>query len=226
MAAAAGGALSRTGEVPDAERPVGSVDFVANAGGAITVAGWAIDPDTVDPIDVHVYVDGVLTTGARSDRERSDVGAAFPRFGARHGYETTFDATPGAHTVCVYAINDGPPDHPLLGCRPVTVIARDVAAPVGALDLVERVGNNVRVAGWAIDPDTKGPIQVHVHAGPILGTVADRSRTDVGTAFPKSGDLHGFDATLPVGPERLTVCVYAINNNLIGPHTPLGCRAI
>ena len=190
------------------------------------VAGWAIDPDTTEPIDVHVYVDGKIAGGTNADRERADIGTIFPAFGARHGFDATFSAAPGVHNVCAYAINDGPPEHTLLACKSVTVIARDAAAPFGSVDLVERVNGGVRVAGWAIDPDTNGPIQVHVHAGSIVGTVADRSRTDVGKAFPQAGEFHGFDAVLPAGAGRVNACVYAINNNLIGPHTPLGCKLI
>ena len=211
---------------PHATRPVGSFDTLASVNGAINLAGWALDPDTTDPIDVHVYVDGVLAGGTPANRSRTDVGAVFPGYGDRHGFEGTFAATPGVHTVCAYAINDGPPDHTLLACRSLTVIARDAAAPFGSLDVIARSGTSVRVAGWAIDPDTNAPIPVHVYIGASgIAINADRSRSDVGAAFHK-GDNHGFDAVLPIGTAPTQVCAYGINNNGVGPHTLLGCRTV
>ena len=75
-------------------------------------------------------------------------------------------------------------------------------------------------------PDTNEPISVHVYVG-TAGTAitADRSRADV-QAVLNRGDRHGFDVVLPI-PNGLTqVCVYAINNNAVGPHTLLACRAV
>src|SRR5439155_3129225 len=40
-------------------RPFGVVDHVARIAEGVQVWGWAIDPDTADPIAVHVYVQGV-----------------------------------------------------------------------------------------------------------------------------------------------------------------------
>jgi len=99
--------------------PYGAVDVVGAGGGNLTVAGWAIDPDTADPIEVHVYVDSV-GRALVADRTRSDVAAAFPGYGANHGYEATFPIPPGSHQVCIYAINKGPGANRLLACRTVT----------------------------------------------------------------------------------------------------------
>ena len=191
------------------------------------MVGWAQDADAPDAaIDVHVYVDGKLAGGTPANRSRTDVGAAYPASGPFHGFDATFDAAPGPHTVCAYAINDGPPDHSLLGCRVLTVIARDAAAPFGSLDVVARSGTTVRVAGWAIDPDTNAPIAVHVYVGAAgVGVTADGSRTDV-QAILNRGDRHGFDVTLSIPSALTQVCAYGINNNGLGPNTLLGCRTI
>ena len=84
----------RTVVVPDSS-PFGSLDSVVGGAGSLTASGWAIDPDTADPIQVHVYVDGgaVVTT---ADRSRPDVGAAFPSAGPNHGYSSTIATTRGA----------------------------------------------------------------------------------------------------------------------------------
>ncbi|MFE4469954.1 hypothetical protein ACFRFH_14170 [Leifsonia sp. NPDC056824] len=100
--------------------PIGNLDSVQAVAGGIRTTGWTIDPDTVAPITVHIYVDA---TGApyQADRQRSDVGAIYPVYGASHGFDQTITAAPGTHTVCVYAINTGPGGNVALGCRSVLV---------------------------------------------------------------------------------------------------------
>ena len=211
---------------PRAARPFGSFDVAASVDGAINVAGWAIDPDTADPIDVHVYVDAKIAGGTRADRARSDVGALFPASGPNHGFDASFAAAPGPHNVCAYAINDGPADHTFLGCKTMTVTPKDSTPPVGAVDVVARSNGNVRVAGWALDPDDNAPIAVHVYVG-TSGTAvtADRSRADVQAALNR-GDRHGYDVTLPIPTNRTQVCVYGINNSGVGPNPLIGCRTV
>jgi len=100
---------------------IGSVDTVTTTATSISVAGWAIDPDTTDPITVHVYVDGHPVFGTVANSLRTDVGAAF-HMGDQHGYDVTFPATAGVHTVCVYALDSaGSGTNPQLGCRTATV---------------------------------------------------------------------------------------------------------
>ncbi|MEC5156077.1 hypothetical protein RCH23_003485, partial [Cryobacterium sp. CAN_C3] len=52
---------------------------------------------------------------------RADIAAVYPAYGALHGLSEKVAAAPGAHNVCVYAINTGAGGHSLLGCRMVTV---------------------------------------------------------------------------------------------------------
>jgi hypothetical protein len=97
--------------------PFGSVDSVVSAGGGFRVRGWVIDPDTTDPIKVHVYVDGAIKGEFTAGVSRPDVGAAFSGFGAEHGFDLTVSATPGLHNVCVYGINQAQGTNALIGCR-------------------------------------------------------------------------------------------------------------
>jgi len=79
------------------------------------VVGWAIDPDTADPINVRVYADGEYMGGRHASRSRPDVGAAYPAHGSNHGFG--IDITTNAAEVCAYAINDrGGDNNALLGC--------------------------------------------------------------------------------------------------------------
>ena len=89
--------------------------------GRVAVAGWAIDPDTASPTDVHVYVDGTLAVVGPANQTRPDVGIAYPLYGPNHGFSISAPISRGRHEVCVYAINQGPgTENRLLACRTVT----------------------------------------------------------------------------------------------------------
>ncbi len=205
--------------------PVGALDAAKGVDGGIEVAGWAIDPDTADPIAVHLYVDSI-GTAVLADRARPDLPAHYPDYGPNHGYSTKLPATPGAHRVCAYAINAGPGGTATLGCADVTVPAStDLGRPpIGAFDALTVKENIATASGWALDPDSTGSIGVHLYVGD-KGTAytADESRADVAQAYPGYGPDHGFaeQLTLPLGSTQ--VCAYAINTGA-GGHTLLGCR--
>lgn len=106
--------------VPDGN-PFGHFDSAArSSGGGVRVAGWAIDPNTVNAVEVHAYVNGTFVGAFSAGTSRSDVGAAFPAFGANHGFDTIVWDPGGPLQVCLFAINVGPGStNPLLGCRSV-----------------------------------------------------------------------------------------------------------
>ena len=205
--------------------PRGAIDQISASGTTLTVRGWALDPDTTSPIGVHVYVDGA-GVALVADGARPDVGAAFG-LGSAHGYTHTRTLTPGQHSVCVYAINDGAGGNTTLGCGSVTVAAPTVstAAPRGAIDEISASGTTLTVRGWALDPDTTSPIGVHVYVdGAGVALVADGARPDVGAAFGL-GSAHGYTHTRTLTPGQHSVCVYAINDGP-GQNTTLGCAAV
>jgi hypothetical protein len=203
-----------------ASSPIGALDLATRVPGGIRVAGWALDLDTTAALDIHVYVDGALISIGRANRERTDVAALYPGYGNSHGFDLTVPAGPGRHDVCVYGINQAAGTNALIGCSSVTVNS----IPIGALDLVERRGTEVRVSGWTIDPDVTDAVDVHVYIdGVVVGsTRADRPRSDIGAAFPEYGAAHGFDATFNA-PGASLVCAYAINVEA-GNNQLLGCR--
>ncbi len=97
--------------------PVGHLDAVTSANGVRTVDGWTFDPDTTQPITIHLYVDWRPVVAVVADRARPDVGAAFPFMGANHGFRFSLPLGAGQHSVCVFAINVGPgAGNPLIGC--------------------------------------------------------------------------------------------------------------
>jgi hypothetical protein len=184
------------------------------------MTGWAIDPDAAGPIDVDLYVNGVMAGRVHASAARPDVGGAYPPWGDRHGFDVSLGSTGGL--VCAYAINVGPGGgNPLLGCR--NVIGSN---PIGSLDIVSSQNGAIRVAGWTLDGDADGPIAVdfYLNGGMLARLTAAGNRPDVAAAYPAWGPLHGYDVSIPT--PRGTVCVYAIN---VGPGTSnplLGCRSV
>lgn len=207
--------------------PNGALDSVTAARGGVSVAGWAIDPDTTTPTSVHIYVDD---TGLAIDANghRPDLAPYYPAYGTQHGFATTVPTTPGPHRVCAYAINVGPGYTTTLGCSTVTVPgSADLGRPpFGNFDAAIVNGSTAAVSGWAIDPDTTEPIPVHLYVGGVgAAYVADKSRDDVGAVYPMYGVAHGFSEQLQLPSGRSDVCAYAINTGA-GGHTFLGCRSV
>jgi L,D-peptidoglycan transpeptidase YkuD (ErfK/YbiS/YcfS/YnhG family) len=123
VGAAATAPVTEANRLAATHNPDGRLDTAtALGGGRVSVTGWAFDPDDVDAqLAVHVYADGRGLVSIRTGVPRPDV-QALKGAGPNQGYATTVTLTPGAHTVCTYAINiligTG---NPRLGCRTVTV---------------------------------------------------------------------------------------------------------
>jgi hypothetical protein len=190
------------------------VDSVTAGPGSVTAAGWAIDPDSAAPIMVQMYVDGSANAVVWASRPRPDVGAAFPAFGANHGFNLTMAATPGRHTVCLFAINTGPGSSRQLSCHIVSTTNN----PIGHVDSVSSGPSTVTAAGWAVDPDSPAPIMVQMYVDGRANAVtwASRPRPDIAAAYPSAGPNHGFTLTMRTTPGLHRVCLFAINT---GPGT-------
>ncbi|MEV7972536.1 hypothetical protein [Cellulomonas sp. NPDC089187] len=206
-------------------QPFGSVDSAAGTGGnSITVAGWAIDRDTPSSaLGIHVYVDGKYAGNGTANATRQDVHNAY-QLGANHGFNFSVPATPGAHQVCVFAIDANGGNNPQLGCRDITVANQ---VPIGSFDMLTAGTGTMTVAGWAIDPDTTAPIKVHVYVDGVysLQGTADVSRPDVGAAYGK-GSLHGYSLSLNATAGAHSVCVYALDSAHQANNRQLSCRTV
>ena len=198
---------------------------ISTAGGELSVGGWVIDPDVGDPVDVHIYMDGRLVGQTTADQGRPDVEAAFPGFGSDHGFSASLnDVAAGSHTVCAYGISRGPGGNILLGCRVTEVLIN----PFGNVDSAKATTTDLKMDGWAMDVYTAGPIDVHIYIDGQLrkAITADRSRPDVGSAYPGFGANHGFSTDIDnvVSGSHL-VCAYGINTGP-GGNALLGCRTV
>ena len=98
--------------------PTGALDEATRTSPTTTtVRGWALDPDTASPVDVHAYLDGRFAGATTATAPRGDVAAAHPGWGAAHGYTLTVPTRPGQR-LCTYAINTLQGDtNTTLGCR-------------------------------------------------------------------------------------------------------------
>ena len=209
--------------------PIGNVEAVSTAPNSLKVSGWALDPDTALPIAVHVYVDSV-GVAYTANRDRPDIGAAYPGYGSAHGFAETIAASAGPHRVCAYGINTGAGGHTLLSCKDVVVPAPAIVdqgrAPVGNVESVAVGAGKISVVGWALDPDTASSIGVHVYVDSVgVAYTANRDRPDIGAAYPAYGPAHGFVESIVAAAGSHRVCVYGINTGA-GGHTLIGCQTV
>jgi hypothetical protein len=190
--------------------PFGFFDVGLPRPGGGTLVGWALDPDTTAPIAVHVYVDGTLAGAFLANGQRPDVGAAFGN-GSAHGFNVAVDIPVGNHQVCIYAIDANGDPNAVIECGAANLDG----TPFGFPDVLEASGSSIRVAGWAIDPDTVATVSVHVYINEQLTVLtANRPRPDVGAAYPAYGPNHGYDGLAAVPPSARgggNFCVFLPN---------------
>ena len=134
--------------------PFGTLDRATGSAGAIAVEGWAMDPNSTAPIEVHVYVGDTKAGKVLANVSRPGVDATFHR-GAMFGYKTTVPAAAGSHRVCVDAINVGNGANHRIGCRDVTVVAlQTLGAPTPTISGAAQVGTtlSVQAGEWKPSP--------------------------------------------------------------------------
>lgn len=194
----------------------------AKAPGQLTVRGWAIDPDVVDPVRIHLYVDGELKSKFTADTPKTSLSSAFHGYGVNHSFSTTVsDLSVGNHEVCMIAIGVGEGGN--------TAQCRTVSTPTGSpiIHIDQAAGTGIGVStirGWSIDPDITGAVQVQVLIdGKVSSNVtADSSKAGLNAAFPGYGNAHGFSVRATgIAPGQHTACVRAIN--LGGGTTTVQC---
>ena len=200
--------------------PIGALDLVQTSPTTVRIAGWALDPDETNPIQIHVYLGDALYAVVAGG-SRPDVGSIYG-MGDNHGFDATFTVTPGEHQLCVYAINTPPGINQLIACR----VVRAGNAPVGVIDSATATADAITITGWAFDPDTTDSIGVHFYVdGRWAGvTTASSPRADVGAVYGH-GDNHGYTTTLPATSGTHHVCAYAIDTNG-GTNPEIACRTV
>lgn len=215
---------------PTGHAPFGNLELVAQRGAGVRVVGWAIDPDTPDPVEVHIRVGDRGDRVERADRNRPDIALAFPDKGADHGFEYAVDGLgPGRHQVCVWVPDVGVGgDTRMLGCRDVVVAVDpfgNFESATGNAEPGDATGT-VRVTGWAADPETSDPTTVGVvlDGRDVLVRSTDVIRPDVEAAFGL-GAVRGFDISFPAPTGHHRVCVVAGNVGFGAPRF-IGCHDV
>ncbi len=113
--------------------PIGNLDSVVRRGSTFRLGGWALDGDTADAVEVHVYVNGTIAAVGRADEVRYDIQALYPAFGAGHGFEITAPIGRWPAEVCAYAINVGTGSvNSSLGCRTLPAVTAAACPVAGA----------------------------------------------------------------------------------------------
>ncbi len=205
--------------------PVGALEGVRQDLGLVHVTGWALDPDTVDPVVTRLIVDGNDSPVVPTQTTRPDIGLRWPGLGDLHGVAADLALDEGPHTVCLTAADlVAPGTDKQLGCRSVTVRH----TPVGALDLVRRGPDGVLVQGWGLDPDTTGPVTTGVTVdGTVVSTPsANLVRTGLPATWARTGTAHGFTTVLDLATGTHTVCVVLHDAVAPGADTQLPCRSV
>ena len=210
--------------------PYGRFEHASTAPGEIRVQGWAIDPDTADPVGVHVYVDGRFETAVLADIDRPDVESGWPGNGSAHGFDATLRVLGGERSVCIYAINQYSGGYnPRLGCTTVDV-PETTYLPIGNVDSVTPGTGTLTAMGWALDQDVlTDPVQVHVYVDGVMraSVTANRPRGDIATAYPGAGPYHGWEtAAITVTSGVHNVCAYGINIHGGSSNPRLACRSV
>lgn len=101
-------------------------------------------------------------------------------------------------------------------------------SPVGSLDKLEEVDGGVDLSGWAIDPNTPGPVTVRatVDGAGVVDHTASDPHAELPAPFVAYGANHGFafHLDMPYGGVH-EVCGVAVNV-LDGHDTRLGCIGV
>ncbi len=198
-------------------RPFGSFDVATWSNGTIEVAGWAIDPDTTEPVDIEFFVDGVPRAGTIAFRHRPDVGRVHPLYGDHHGFSHRFSMSlaPGPHEICVRAVDTTDRQRVLIGCKPITVPGAVASEPKGAITAIGGGQRTIGVAGWALDTANTAPVWVWIVVDDQWHFVpANRPMWGLAFFYPRHGDDHGYAAFIRANPGARRVCVASFTVDL------------
>lgn len=206
--------------------PFGVAERIARVPEGVAVSGWIIDDDAGQgSVPYVVNVGGSWYGPFPSDAPRPDLNGLYDWAGNRHGFGTVVPLPEtGPVWVCVHPVDVGGSLPSVLGCAQITISH----AVEGVLEVAGAGTDDVKLSGWAFDPDSRAPLDITVTLnsqtyGPYR---ADVSRLDLSAAFGIE-DRHGFDVRVPLLAGGYGVaCAYASN---IGPGSGpvlLGCSEV
>ncbi len=212
-------------KLPGSPKRINTINYLPTgrfeSADSIHATGWAYDKNAgVNPINVHIYIDGVPTANITANLPMPDLVKSKKIPDPNHGfdYQLPADLSIGKHIIDIYAINipegknrrlPGSPKRINKINNPIpTPINHD---PIGNLDGADAI----HTTGWAYDQDNgTNPINVHIYidGNPIANVLANLPRPDLVSSGITPDPFHGFDyAFVGLSAGTHTVDVYAIN---------------
>ncbi len=207
--------------------PTGVLESISQSSGNISVSGWAFAPGDDKAVDVDLYVDDVRTSTVRANVQRRDLAKTFGNSGAAHGFAAELAVPTSASKICASITDPQTGEAIGLGCFNMnTASSARSEPPFGAVDKVKGRDGDIRVVGWALDPNGGNvEVAIIVDGLEVARGSADRPRADVALAHPNAVDTAGFKLTVPASPGPKRVCVYVVGSD--GADGPiLGCADV
>lgn len=209
--------------------PFGFLDAATGAAGALTVTGWAFDPNAYGTAaTIHLYVGGPAGDAnaqgfdlGPANQVRTDVAKAYPGTGNNHGFNKAVVTTKrGSQKVYLYALNVGGThgDNALIGSATVTINATAAltATPTPTIRGTVKVGRalTASVGSWQPSPVTLG-YQWLKNGSPVSGaTKASYTLTpaDLGATMSVRviGSKSGYTPTAKTSASTVKVSVGAL----------------
>lgn len=149
------------GRVDAPGTPVGHLDDLEGSVATIQVTGWALDPQTAEPVRVQVTRNGAVVATVDADEERTDLGGAAEHYGTLHGFDATITPEPGRNRVCVRIIGVGGGGDADAGCAEIDhevaeVDAQGAVPAVPDLPVTPSVGATAAKALAVVDDVVQG----------------------------------------------------------------------
>ncbi|BCJ65758.1 hypothetical protein GCM10009779_02010 [Polymorphospora rubra] len=147
----------------------------------IHIWGWTADDDApTTPLTVSISIDGKPAHTMTANQVRTDVAAAYPKYGAAHGFEVVLPASAAGHNVCVTAVSVGGGANKGV-CRQMDQIDRFVA---------ERIDYDLSARGWNLALDNYEHVR-ESNASAVDQSFAISGSTQVNESASWT-DSHGF----------------------------------
>jgi hypothetical protein len=226
---------SASGDLPYAALPYGALESVAATASGVRLVGWAHDPRRPgSPVQLAVVEDERVLHLISTGQQRSVPGGTPSAHdpvpdGARAAaaFDVTVPAGPGVHTYAVHALQPAAAAGPAaaataLGSR--TVRAQR-GGPIGTVDPLHRMGTQLRLTGWAYDPDRPAAeltVTVFCDGAALSTHRTGLERPDLAGTGGALG-RHGFQVSLPELAGTHTYGVYAESG---GVRSMIGSRTI
>lgn len=212
--------------------PVGSVDQMTRNGVEVGFSGWTFDPESADPIAIKVSVNFGDVVVVAADADRPDIAAAYPSYGASHGFVSSilvpyYQQLDPSVTICITAVNIRSGADKVLDCRNMADVTPDprLSSPTylhGTIrTLVNTSPGTLTITGRLIDDfDPNDQAAVYFHVTQSFGDVAGGTGLDL---TDPSGSYGVVITGVPAGPMR--VCLGGFESYANIPRT-IDCRDI